>query len=939
MTSAVGLEFLGRDSELHQVDGALAVLTRAAGPAAVIVSGEPGIGKTVLLRAVAGRASGLRVVPMSGFEPARGIPLGAASEMFQILRTTSEGAVLASVLRPDATETGPLEPLRVFEATRAALFALSPALVTFDDVQWADESSIALCHYLLRAAAIDRVPVGFAFATRPGPHLPQLVRAVKESTTTVVEMSLGPLERHAGVQLARRLDPGLTPDDADRLYDVSAGSPFWIHALVRRAMPTQRGHGMDAITQQLDSLAGDAAECLAAVVVAARPIAPADLAELLDWSHARVAAAAETLVDAGLVVTAGSNVRVAHDLIRETAYRQIPASEGRRLHRRVAEWLEQEAGDDLHLLTEALAHRVVVGATPLELALRIARSPQRRLLGVGGMAELAAVVDGSPLTDSNVAGLLVEIATLAGELGEKETAYERFAVLSDRLPTARGRARAALDAARQAMDLQRSADAAAMIARASALVNDDPWVAIEAAALENARRMWLDGDLSSGREEIVATVGEARALVAAEGGVEHLDADARRAYVEILSAAHDIALTGEDTPEMAIAAEERVAATLGLGEQHLVAAADAARMLWWSGRIQEAALKLTAVLGEARRQVYPALVADLCHFLAYNEYMLGRLTVAIRLLDEADQIEDRIGEATRRGVPWIRGGLRHVVEASTTDWQAAIHALQTAALSYTNPHARVRLRQWILPIASRFGGADAHELVQVEAAAALDDVNAAGCRRCYWAVVHDAAAALLRVGDVAGGAALLKRWDDAHPQSTWLQDGERQWTHALLVAATDPPAAVGELSAVVARLRSERLDLDAVWASIDLGRAQVTTGAGTQEAVETWSAALASAERLGAVSEAQLIRRMLRGVGARARARSAPPASRPLPGLTAREYDVVRLVAEGRRNAEIADTLFLSPKTVERHLSSIFTKLGVRSRAELISRYSNELRV
>ena len=54
--------------------------------------------------------------------------------------------------------------------------------------------------------------------------------------------------------------------------------------------------------------------------------------------------------------------------------------------------------------------------------------------------------------------------------------------------------------------------------------------------------------------------------------------------------------------------------------------------------------------------------------------------------------------------------------------------------------------------------------------------------------------------------------------------------------------------------------------------------------------------------------------------------------LTEREQEVAGLVAEGATNREIAKMLFLSPKTVERHVSNVFKKVGVRNRAELASR-------
>jgi DNA-binding NarL/FixJ family response regulator len=925
---------VGRDAELRVAEDALAAVRQGCGPGTVLVVGEPGIGKTGFLHHLAANADGVRRLALAGFEVARGIPLGAAAELFEVLRTASpEGASLAGVLRPEAATRGPLEPLRVFEAARAALVAVAPALVVFDDVQWADDSSIALCHYLLRAAAADHTPIGFVFASRPGAHLRGLTRALRDSTGSVAEVSLGPLDRDAGIALVQRMDPLLSEADAAQVHDLAAGSPFWIEVLARRAAPL--GDGDDAITQRLDSLHGDQAECLAATVVAARPIGLTDLAGLLAWPRSRVEEATAALADRGLVALSGSRVTIVHDLVRETAYRQLPALERRRLHRRVAEWLEQDPDDDLQLLTEALAHRTVVGVPPVALALRIARSPQWRLLGREGLQQIAAIVDGAPMSDPDVTVLHVELATIAAELGERQMAYDRFVVLSDRLPTPRQRAQAALNAARQAIDLQRSQDAAAMVAAARAIVDDDPWLAIEAAALEHTRRMWVDLDLTGGRLAIEQAVSDARSLVASVGGVDVLDPDARRAYVEVLSAAYDVALTDEDAVEMAVAARERVAATRGLGEVHLVAAAAAARMLWWSGRMQEAATKLGAVLDEARRQVYPALVTDLCHVLAYNHYALGRLDDATLLLDEADRIEARIGDCTRRSVPRIRGGLRHILDASRGDWRRAVDALGAVAAAHTNPHARLGLHQWAGLTAARFGGQAAAELVRAETDAAIADAAVVGCRHCHWDVALSSAESLVRIGDRDAATELLRSWDDAHQRRHSRFDLERAWVHALVVAAQGSGAGVDELDQVVHAARAQGRRMDELWVRIDLGRAQAAGQSGL--AVRTWVAALDLAESIGAATEAKVIQRELRRVGARTLARQAEPGRERSTWLTARELEVARLAAGGRRNVEIAEALFLSPKTVERHLSSIFTKLAVRNRAELVARYSADL--
>ncbi|HET6909895.1 MAG TPA: AAA family ATPase [Mycobacteriales bacterium] len=923
---------LGRDSEVRVAVDRLRALSRGSRPMVILIVGEPGIGKSTLLRRIGQLNDEVRVLTLAGFEPARHIPLGAAASLLQALRSaSSERTALSAMLRPEVGAVGPLEPLRVFEATRAALFALAPTVMLFDDVQWADDTSIAMCLYLLRAAAAEKTSLGLVVASRPGAHLSGLAHGLSDGDLDFVELRLGPLERQAGIRLAQSIDPGIPTDDAESLYDAAAGSPFWIEVLLRRSQ--HQGREADPITQRLESLIGDSAECLAAIVVAGRPVTSNELVRLLGWSETRVEEATRTLSDRGLLASNGTNVQVVHDLVRETAYRQISERERRRLHHAVAAWLESDAGDDLHALTEALAHRAAAGMPSLELALRIARSPQRRLLGADGLAQLTPIVEGVPLTDPDVASLSVELATMAGELGDREASYERFVVLSDRLPSARDRAYASLAAARQAIELQRSDDALAMIERT--VVVDDRWLAIEAAALDHARRMWLDFDLSGGRTAIEDAVREARALAVASGGVEQLSVDARRAYVEALSAAYDVALTDDNASDMALAAQDRVEATRGLGEAHLVAAADAARMLWWSGRMQEAATKLHAVLAEARRQVYPALIADLCHVVAFNEYALGRLTEAAQLLDEADAIERRIGDRTRRTVPWIRGGLRPLIQASQSDWQAAVSALQAKAASYTNPHARLRLHQWTALIGARFGGAASRDAVRAAADAALNDATASGCKRCYWDVVISAAECFVRIADVADGANLLFSWDQAHPQSHLRFGVEREWVHALIVAAHQPDAGVDALDQVVSLAKQRQRLLDQLWALIDLGRAQA--GIVPAAAVVTWEEAMRLADTIGTATEAELIRRELRRVGARTQARRPKPGTRSIPALSERELEVARLVAGGRRNGEIAEALFLSPKTVEHHLSSIFSKLAIRSRAELIAQYSEQL--
>jgi DNA-binding NarL/FixJ family response regulator len=101
---------------------------------------------------------------------------------------------------------------------------------------------------------------------------------------------------------------------------------------------------------------------------------------------------------------------------------------------------------------------------------------------------------------------------------------------------------------------------------------------------------------------------------------------------------------------------------------------------------------------------------------------------------------------------------------------------------------------------------------------------------------------------------------------------------------------------------------------------------------ESLRRALAELQRLGARAAAAIVARRLKGIGVRNVPRGPRPSTRENPAqLTARELEVLRLMADGRRNAAIAERLFLSPRTVERHVSSVLGKLNVRSRGEAVA--------
>ena len=104
---------------------------------------------------------------------------------------------------------------------------------------------------------------------------------------------------------------------------------------------------------------------------------------------------------------------------------------------------------------------------------------------------------------------------------------------------------------------------------------------------------------------------------------------------------------------------------------------------------------------------------------------------------------------------------------------------------------------------------------------------------------------------------------------------------------------------------------------------------GSEEALR---ASLAALESLGARAAASVVAHRLRRVGGRDVPRGPRRSTRSnVAGLTARELDVLGLVADGLRNAEVAERLFLSPRTVDHHVSAILRKLDARSRGEAVA--------
>jgi DNA-binding CsgD family transcriptional regulator len=941
MTTSRSRAFFGRAAELELVDQCLRRLGAAAGPEVLLLVGDAGMGKSRLLDEAIRRQSSAPVRQLVGFEPERDVPLGAATALLTELQKGGEaGRRLASLLGADAPFEAQLESLRVLEAATQALLSACPLLLVIDDLQWLDPLSRALVHHALRAAHVDAAPLGLLCASRPSPETADLASSLRKVVpeASFVQVDLGPLDCDAGVALARAVDPSLDERQAQEAWRAGGGSPFWIEltALAAIAGSDPRAPGA-VLAAMVRALSPDAATCLAGIALLGKPVPVEDVTAVLGWPDSRVVAAIGELARRGLLALRAETVGTAHDLVREAVLREIPAGEARRLHRRIAQHLQTAAGGDLQLLMEALEHARAGGAPSLRLALAIARSPQRRLIGSAGFERLAAVLDAQELDADASLELRRSLADLAQELGDSEAAYDGLSWLAQELPAAGDRAAAALGAARHAFELGRVPELSAALEIARRDGAGDPWQGVAADALDHDRLVWLAHDRAAAESYLRRASVTARELVGAAGGAAVLSPPARDAFVQVLSAECIDRLMHDDIDGVLRLSRELVEATRGLGDRHLDARLNAALMTRFLNRWPEVVSALTGILAEAQRQVYPRVAADAALELALALYNVGRVAEARDCHDRARLLAQRIDQVREELADTWVCGLRPLIDASAVDWRAAVEALVRESATQDNAHCRLLLHQRAAMLAARFDPLGSEPLVREQLAAANADAHLAECVRCLAEVQIATVELLARIGDGDAAGALLQEWEAAHPGPNARIAFLRDRAAAVLASRVEAGGGGAQLRALVATAAGAGLELDRVWAFLDLGAALAADQ--PEEAVAAWAAARDLASDLGARSECALAKRRLRTVGVRTTAAPRPhPSGSPLEGLSRRELEVALLAAEGARTAEIAASLFLSAKTVEQHLSRVFSKLGVRNRAELGARFGSALR-
>lgn len=892
--------FIGRADEIGAIRASVAAAFAGAGPHAVFLHGPPGIGKTRLLREAERDWDDRAVIRLTGYASESAVALGSA----------------AVLLREVGLDGPQRELLQVFERADRWMAQRGPTVVVVDDLQWIDEASRALLHYVARGAVGRHAPLSLVAATREDPGCRAYVADLRSTLgqPACTELELGPLDQRETRELAAALAPS---DPVDDLHDRSGGSPFWIELFSRGSKNAE-----EALERWLREADSDTWSVLGVLAVLARPVTPDALAAILRWPRLRVLAALETSRRRALSVSDGRAERIAHDLLREAVLDRHPPSERVRLHMMVARHLETGAGEDVHPLLEAMAHRAQAGAPSLALVRRVLDSPGRRSIGAAGVDELWDAVLSTDANADEITDILGRLAAFSAELGEPAVALDRWVAVATRLPEGRTRARAWLEASRAAARAEDPETAELMLTRSRGVASPDEALCVHWDAQEAALR-FLDGELDRGALLADRALRRARAMPTRNTSADH--SGHHDAHLHALAVATDAARLRGDAAALAEVGMEMTEVAATRDEHASLTGLRAAGFgLLMLGRVVEAEAHLRVAWERAKAQTLPLAMLDGGFWLVLALHWQGQLDAAREVLDELVGVTHRLGEWSR-SVENVHVGA-YLVELSRGDWQAALDGLRRHADAERDPHARIRVTYWLVSALARLTPESSAKEVRQRLVGAGEDAYAAACRRCAGELALRAADALARCGESDYAAQWMDRFEPAlMPADRYLAWWSTR-AQATIAVATDATDAIERLAATVAGADELNLALESMWARIDLAHAEADGATAITRLQEVHGRARA----MNATTEARLAAQGLRAAGVRAWRRSAAAnGDGPLGELTPREREIARLVAAGSSNREVAERLFVSPKTVESHLSHVFTKLDVRNRVEL----------
>jgi DNA-binding CsgD family transcriptional regulator/tetratricopeptide (TPR) repeat protein len=926
MPSRGSAQVMGRDGELE-------ILTRLAQDAAsgrgrlVLIEGEPGIGKTSLLRVFFEDAAELfsRAVTGAAEEFDQRLPFATVGSCLELL--ASGDPQVAEVL---ALIRGAGAEYPVIESVLALLeqwCSTGPVAVAVDDLHWADSASIVLLHRLARVAG--QLPLLLAAARRSGAggaDTDALARTWLGHGAA--QIRLGPLPDAAVHRLVTDLAGGQPGPALRGLVFGAAGNPLYIQELVGGLAQAMRlraaGQQVDvdassdhlgvsptlsaAIARRLEFLSEQTRELLRVAALLGSAFTVADVAAVLGRPVTDLLGRVTEATGTGVLIALPGQLAFRHPLVRAILADSLPSSARQALHGQIAQALIARTAPERvaeHLLAAGPA------AAPL----------------LGWLADTAGdIVDRAPALAADLLGQL--LSTLTPPPGE----------VSSRLRAALAAALLRTGRAGAAEQMARSALATPPDARTEAALR---WTLATACASQGA----IDRAVT----EIAAALATGRLTLAEQARFHGLDAQCQ--------------ITLSQPAATSTSWRDSVAAARASGDTEALAygMAAAARSRLWDGWIDEAlgyadeAITATGALGpRAGAQLAPHVSRGICLTeldrdaeaerafedalrLAERgvgtDYLAWRYLCSARLLFLQGRWEEALGEV-RSGLdlPDLLDMGRHLRGVAAL---IAVHRRDRAALADARPSLEAEppatspgrqsahLPAWALALAAQADGSPGG------AAAILGTAWGEGIAQDrLWYLRHylvpDLVAVTLAAGDpVAAGRAAdsLGGYAAQHPVPALRRSAQ----HARALAAQDS----GGLAEVAAQYHRAARPLLAAQAREQCARLLAAAGQASQ-ARAALGEAVPGYDALEAGWDLARAETLLRTLGVRRGARG--PRRRPKTGweaLTGTERVVAGLVAEGLSNPAIASRMFVSRRTVQGHVSAILAKLGVTSRVEL----------
>jgi DNA-binding CsgD family transcriptional regulator/tetratricopeptide (TPR) repeat protein len=906
------LEIVGREQEVRVIDG----FVREGTLGVLVLEGDPGIGKTTLWRhgVELAKREWLALV-CSPTEAESALAFAAAGDLLgpharRVVGTLPlpQRRALAAALLLDDARGAPAEPRAVAAGFLGALRELArdrPVLVAVDDIQWLDGPSALLLDFALRR--VDDEPIAFLLARRLTDEARVPLGLDRASPESIRRLTIGPLSIGALHRLLRaRIGASFPRPLLSRIHQTSGGNPLYALELARvlnvREVAPQAGVPLpvpatltEVVRDRIASLPPKVSAALAAAAALAAPTVSAVGAE----DELDIAARA------GVVEIDGGRVRFTHPLLAAAAYAAMPPGQRRRLHARLAG----------------------VVADPEERARHRALSATQPSAEVGDELEDAA-------------------AHAAGR-GAPATAAELLELAAHLTP--RGHAH---DARRRSFEGARRHFAAGNAARACGLLEEllleTPPGGERCDALLALAEIREENDLAAALALFEEAVREARrdaprlALAYARmSQVEFTRGDSRSAlrYArEALAQAEqagDLYLLVDTIAWIAFCEALYGGETVGLLERGLALECELDEppplysspafvrglRLMHADRVDESRDALERQLARADERGDEAVRAICLFHLAELEWRAGRWAAALERAEQSLELVEQSGVEQGTSAALFA---RALISASIgrAD-EARADAERGIALADVVGDETFRIKNTTVLGFLELSLGNAAEAARL-LSPLWDLLASRGFREpSDCPVLPNAIEALVATGKLDEAVRLQAQFEEAG------REFKTPW--ALATAARCRgliEAARGDLDAAVSQLEQALAEHERLLNPLERGRTLLALGTVRRRGKEKRAAREALDSSIAIFDELPA-----RLWADRARAERARIGGRVAAGeLTATERGIAKLVAQGHSNKDVAAQLFITPRTVEGHLTRIYEKLGVRSRSELAHR-------